>query len=94
MILAGDEVLRSQRGNNNAYCQDNEISWFDWGLVDTNRDMLRFTREMIALRRRHACSRQSASSMACRRRARRMPDMTWHGERLDAPPWYDGQPAC
>ena len=36
MILAGDEVLRTQRGNNNAYCQDNELSWFDWRLVETN----------------------------------------------------------
>ena len=54
MILAGDEVLRSQAGNNNAYCQDNALSWFDWTLTKTNRDMLRFTRELIALRRRHA----------------------------------------
>ena len=54
MMLAGDEVLRSQRGNNNAYCQDNALSWFDWTLTETNRDMLRFTRELIALRRRHA----------------------------------------
>ena len=50
MLLAGDEVLRSQRGNNNAYCQDNELSWFDWGLVEHN-NMLRYTRELIALRR-------------------------------------------
>ena len=60
MILAGDEVLRSQRGNNNAYCQDNEISWFDWRLVETNRDMLRFTRELIALRKRHPSLRRKA----------------------------------
>ena len=53
MLLAGDEVLRSQRGNNNAYCQDNALSWFDWRLVESNREMLRFTRELIALRQRH-----------------------------------------
>ena len=52
MILAGDEVLRSQGGNNNAYCQDNALSWFDWTLTENNRDMLRL-RELIALRRRH-----------------------------------------
>ncbi len=58
MILAGDEVLRSQRGNNNAYSQDNELSWFDWRLIETNRDMLRFTRELIALRKRHPSLRR------------------------------------
>ncbi len=41
MILAGDEVLRTRRGNNNAYCQDNETSWLDWTLVERNADMLR-----------------------------------------------------
>ena len=55
MLLAGDEVLRSQRGNNNAWCQDNALSWFDWRSVEINRDMLRFTRELTALRRRHPC---------------------------------------
>jgi isoamylase len=62
MLLAGDEVLRTQRGNNNAWCQDNELSWFDWRLTETNSDMLRFVREMIALRRRHpGLSRACAS---------------------------------
>ena len=53
MLLAGDEVLRTQRGNNNAYSQDNALSWFDWRAVEERRAMLRFTRELIALRRRH-----------------------------------------
>ena len=53
MILAGDEVLRSQAGNNNVWCQDNELGWFDWTLVERNADMLRFVRGLIALRRRH-----------------------------------------
>jgi isoamylase len=51
MVLGGDELGRTQTGNNNAYCQDNDVSWFDWGSVD--RAMLAFTREMIAVRRRH-----------------------------------------
>jgi glycogen operon protein len=79
MILAGDEVLRSQRGNNNAYCQDNELSWFDWRLVEANGDMLRFVRELIALRKRHPSLR--------RRRFLSRADIAWHGERLDEPPW-------
>src|SRR5690606_3858287 len=53
MLLAGDERLRSQQGNNNAYCQDNETSWLDWTLDAPRAAMLRFTREMIALRKRH-----------------------------------------
>jgi isoamylase len=53
MILGGDEFCRTQRGNNNAYCQDNEISWFDWTLAEKNREFLDFVRGMIAFRRRH-----------------------------------------
>jgi len=53
MILGGDELSRTQRGNNNAYCQDNEISWLDWELNDEQRDFLAFVERMIALRRRH-----------------------------------------
>src|SRR4051812_38882225 len=52
MLLAGDEMGRSQRGNNNAYCQDNEISWIDWRLDDRRRRLLEFTRQLIALRHR------------------------------------------
>ena len=48
----GDEFGRTQHGNNNAYCQDNEISWVDWGLAQKNAGLLRFTRMMIALRKR------------------------------------------
>jgi isoamylase len=55
MILGGDEMGRTQRGNNNAYCQDNEISWYDWDNVD--EDLLAFTRTAIALRRVHAALR-------------------------------------
>ncbi|NLJ28073.1 glycogen debranching protein GlgX [Desulforhabdus amnigena] len=53
MILGGDEFRRTQKGNNNAYCQDNEVSWFDWTLLSRNRQIFRFTREMIHFRKRH-----------------------------------------
>ncbi|MDX6394140.1 MAG: isoamylase [Streptosporangiaceae bacterium] len=56
MLLSGDESGRTQRGNNNAYCQDNEISWQDWGNVD--EDLLEFTRRLIALRREHPVLRR------------------------------------
>lgn len=55
MILGGDEIGRTQHGNNNAYCQDNELSWFDWDSADT--DLLAFTRELIELRKSHAALR-------------------------------------
>ena len=58
MQLAGDEMGRTQRGNNNAYCQDNAISWLDWGLVQTERDVLRFTETLASLRRNHPLFRR------------------------------------
>jgi len=58
MLLAGDEFRRSQGGNNNAYCQDNETSWIDWGLLEAHQGLHRFTRGLIALRRDHAVLRK------------------------------------
>ena len=52
MLSHGDEVLRSQQGNNNAYCQDNHLAWMDWGLAERNRDMLEFVKQAIDLRKR------------------------------------------
>jgi isoamylase len=53
MLLGGDEFRRTQGGNNNAYCQDNETSWYDWSLLEKHRDIFRFTRDMIAFRQAH-----------------------------------------
>ena len=89
MINAGDEVLRTQQGNNNAWCQDNELGWFDWSLTQTNADMLRFTRQMIAFRRRHACLMHSRFLSGLEREGHHFPDITWHGERLHQPHWED-----
>jgi len=58
MLLAGDEFMRTQQGNNNAWCQDNELSWVDWKLAEENKDFLRFVRELIWLRRRHPVLRR------------------------------------
>ena len=58
MMLAGDEMSRTQRGNNNAYCQDNDISWVDWSLMDSERTMVDFTRALSALRRDHPVFRR------------------------------------
>ncbi len=56
MLLGGDEAGRTQRGNNNAYCQDNDVTWFDWSTMD--RDLRRFTTDLIELRRRHPVFRR------------------------------------
>ena len=58
MMLAGDEMGRTQRGNNNAYCQDNDISWTDWSQLDSERDLVDFTRALSALRRDHPVFRR------------------------------------
>jgi glycogen operon protein len=60
MLLAGDEMRRTQRGNNNAYCQDNATSWVDWSLLGRHRDLVRFTRDLFAFRRAHAVLRREA----------------------------------
>jgi len=84
MLLAGDEMGRSQRGNNNAYCQDNEGSWLDWNLCDENADLLRFFRLLIQLRRGHALFRRGTFAPAAGSQA---PQADWHGVRLHAPDW-------
>ena len=89
MFVAGDEIGRTQGGNNNAYCQDNELSWFDWELADGNGDLFRFFKGMLALRRLHASLRRS-SFLTGELNQRGVPDVSWHGIDLDQPDWGSG----
>lgn len=89
MFLAGDEFFRTQGGNNNAYCQNNEMSWLDWNLAETNREMVRFVRELIAFRRRHPCLARSRFLTGQPTASRGLPDIAWHGLRLNEPLWGD-----
>ena len=89
MILCGDEVLRTQQGNNNAYCQDNELSWFDWSRTEKNRGMFSFVKRLIAFRKRHPCLRRRHFLRGIRNGGQRLPDVTWHGLRLNEPLWHD-----
>jgi isoamylase len=75
MLLSGDEIGRTQRGNNNAYCQDNEISWLDWRNAD--HLMLRFTRRLIALRRDHPVLRRQRFFQGQLGRGHRRKDIAW-----------------
>jgi glycogen operon protein len=52
MLLMGDEVRRTQRGNNNGYCQDSDISWFDWSLLERHADIHRFVKMLVGFRQR------------------------------------------
>jgi glycogen operon protein len=89
MLLAGDEVLRTQRGNNNAWCQDNDISWFDWRLTETNGAMLNFVRQLIALRRRHPALSRRHFLTGDPDPALGTTDIVWHGVQLGELPWAD-----
>lgn len=88
MIRSGDEVFGTQQGNNNCYCQDNELGWLDWKLAEENRDILRFVTDMIALRRRHP-SLMRRQFLKGTSRDGRLPDVTWHGRKLNEPRWED-----
>ena len=66
MFLAGDEFCNTQFGNNNPYCQDNEISWLDWTLLEANQDMFDFFSYMIAFRRSHPAIRRSLAPSHCK----------------------------
>ncbi|MBE9099077.1 glycogen debranching protein GlgX [Vacuolonema iberomarrocanum] len=85
MLLMGDEVRRTQQGNNNSYCQDNILSWFDWDKVDENADLLRFTREFIRFI-------QNLNLFQLDRVLTKFvnehdPYVSWHGRRLGEPEW-------
>ena len=86
MILAGDELGHSQRGNNNAYCQDNEISWIDWTLRERNQGLFRFFRLLLEFRRRHPLLRSTSYGSLSGEGDRRI---AWHGTKLGKPDWSD-----
>ena len=88
MFVMGDEVRRTQGGNNNAWCQDNPIGWFDWTQTQTESGMLRFWSELIAFRKTHpAVHRARFFSGAVNERG--MKDISWHGTTLNEPGWND-----
>jgi glycogen operon protein len=92
MILAGDEIGHSQAGNNNAYCQDNDISWIDWESADG--EFLAFTRKMIALRKAHPILRQKRFLHSRERIIDGKEDLFWsrgNGEQMSEEDWNDPQ---
>jgi isoamylase len=89
MLQMGDEMRRTQRGNSNAYCQDNEVSWLDWSLLDRHRDLYRFVRTLIAHRLRlMGASGEESFGLSLNELLRRA-EIDWHGVRLGRRNWSD-----
>jgi len=92
MILAGDEFGRTQGGNNNAYCQDNETTWVNWELVDWQKDMYTAVRKLIALRRDHPVFRPANYLTGHRYPGDTLPDVSWYnqvGLLMGGRAWHD-----
>ncbi|MGW1892862.1 glycogen debranching protein GlgX [Streptomyces sp. NPDC002004] len=89
MILAGDEFGRTQQGNNNTYCQDNELSWVNWELAQSNAELLRFTQGLIAFRGAHPELRATQHASGTQVPTTGLPDISWHGERAWEPDWSE-----
>jgi isoamylase len=92
MLVAGDERLRTQRGNNNAWCQDNEVSWLDWSLDDERRDLVEFTRHLIRLFHRHPVLRRRKFFQGRKIRGSEVKDLTWFradGREMTEEDWRD-----
>ena len=87
MLQMGDEIRRTQRGNNNAYCQDNETSWFNWDETRKHQSLLRFTKGIIAFTQELALFRQERFWALGHKQI--PPHVVWHGTRLEEPDWSD-----
>ena len=89
MLQMGDEIRRSQCGNNNAYCQDNEVSWLDWSLLDRHHDLFRFVQTLIAQRLRWMGAGGEETFALSLNELLRRAEIDWHGVRLGCPDWAD-----
>jgi isoamylase len=89
MLLGGDEMRRTQRGNNNAYCQNNDISWYDWRLAEGHADVLRFCSLLVGLRRAHPVFRRPTFFTGTDGSRNDLPDIAWRAPDGTAPRWED-----
>jgi glycogen operon protein len=90
MILMGDEIGRSQGGNNNNYCHDNELTWMDWALVQQNAELLRFVKKLVMFRKTHAALRTGAFFRHTDYLGVGIPDISFHGTTLFSPDTSQG----
>ena len=97
MLLAGDEFGRTQRGNNNAYCQDNEISWLDWNLAKQNQSQIAFVQQLTALRHKYPVLRRSRFLTGEYNEELKVKDVTWinaNGSEMQGSQWADPNMRC
>ncbi|MCL2044407.1 MAG: glycogen debranching protein GlgX [Treponema sp.] len=87
MLLGGDEIGRTQNGNNNAYCQDNEISWYDWTLLEKNKGLFRFVKEMITFRLSHPGFMRPEFYTGREGSYKAIPDINWYTDKGMSPDW-------
>ena len=80
MICGGDEVARTQQGNNNAYCQDNAVSWLNWKLLETHKDQVDFVKRLIAFRKSHKMFHMDREPRIMDYKSCGRPDVSYHGE--------------
>ena len=88
MLSAGDECRRTQRGNNNAYCQDNAVSWFNWKQLEKNEELLRFVHALIAFRKANPAVRRLDFLSGIPDRPGLLPDVSWFGANGKSVDWY------
>lgn len=89
MILMGDEVAHTKQGNNNTYCQDNALSWFDWSRLESEADMFTFVKHCIGFRKRHRVLRNRFYFQHQDTINSGYPDISWHGTKAWNPDWSD-----
>ncbi len=96
MLLFGDECRRTQRGNNNAWCQDNDVSWLDWSLVESNAGLVRFVRELVRFRLGTPTLRRRTFLTGSTTGAESLPDVEWFGASGEPIDWHaaDGGISC
>ena len=97
MICGGDEIARTQRGNNNAYCQDNELSWYDWKLDRSAQPLLLFTQRLISLRQQHPVFHRRLFFQGRRIRGAEVKDLSWirpDGREMTDEDWSKGYVRC
>ncbi len=92
MLLGGDEFGRTQQGNNNAYCQDNEISWYDWSLLDTNRELFAFVQGLIRFRKENPAFQREEYFSGRPLRSGGDPDLLWFGVKGERQDWAEDDP--
>ena len=97
MMLAGDEFGRTQMGNNNAYCQDNEISWLDWKIAEKGKSLLQFVKKLTSLRHKYPILRRNRFLTGQYVEEVGVKDVTWvnaNGSEMTSEQWNDGGMSC